>query len=65
MEAEVVRMACTLFNGGPDSCGVVSNLEAEFVPLKRMNFPNLTFHTSFSTTCTEIIPVCSVRPFLH
>lgn len=24
MEAEVVRMACTLFNGGPNSCGTVS-----------------------------------------
>uniref|UniRef100_A0A665TIE2 sphinganine-1-phosphate aldolase n=1 Tax=Echeneis naucrates TaxID=173247 RepID=A0A665TIE2_ECHNA len=25
MEAEVVRMACTLFQGGPDSCGTVSS----------------------------------------
>ena len=24
MEAEVVRMTCTMFNGGPDSCGTVS-----------------------------------------
>lgn len=24
MEAEVVRMCCTLFNGGPNSCGTVS-----------------------------------------
>ncbi|XP_049591728.1 sphingosine-1-phosphate lyase 1 isoform X1 [Syngnathus scovelli] len=25
MEAEVVRMACTLFHGGPDSCGTVTS----------------------------------------
>ncbi|XP_067828508.1 sphingosine-1-phosphate lyase 1 isoform X2 [Heptranchias perlo] len=25
MEAEVVRMACTLFGGGPDSCGTVTS----------------------------------------
>lgn len=25
MEAEVVRMACSLFNGGPDSCGTVTS----------------------------------------
>ncbi|KAA8577662.1 hypothetical protein FQN60_003416 [Etheostoma spectabile] len=25
MEAEVVRMACTLFNGGPNSCGTVTS----------------------------------------
>ncbi|KAM9327053.1 sphingosine-1-phosphate lyase 1 [Gastrophryne carolinensis] len=25
MEAEVVRMACTLFNGGPQSCGTVTS----------------------------------------
>ncbi|XP_042592903.1 sphingosine-1-phosphate lyase 1-like isoform X1 [Cyprinus carpio] len=25
MEAEVVRMACALFNGGPDSCGTVTS----------------------------------------
>ncbi|XP_074502877.1 sphingosine-1-phosphate lyase 1 isoform X1 [Sebastes fasciatus] len=25
MEAEVVRMACTLFHGGPNSCGVVTS----------------------------------------
>ncbi|XP_068424646.1 sphingosine-1-phosphate lyase 1 isoform X2 [Clinocottus analis] len=25
MEAEVVRMACTLFRGGPDSCGTVTS----------------------------------------
>jgi len=25
MEAEVVRMACTLFQGGPESCGTVSS----------------------------------------
>ncbi|XP_038638628.1 sphingosine-1-phosphate lyase 1 [Scyliorhinus canicula] len=25
MEAEVVRMACTLFQGGPDSCGTVTS----------------------------------------
>ncbi|XP_034753533.1 sphingosine-1-phosphate lyase 1 isoform X3 [Etheostoma cragini] len=25
MEAEVVRMACTLFNGGPSSCGTVTS----------------------------------------
>lgn len=24
MEAEVVRMTCSLFNGGPESCGTVS-----------------------------------------
>lgn len=24
MEAEVVRMTCTLFNGGPNTCGTVS-----------------------------------------
>lgn len=26
MEAEVVRIACTLFHGGPNSCGAVSGL---------------------------------------
>ncbi|OWK07918.1 SGPL1 [Cervus elaphus hippelaphus] len=26
IEAEIVRMACSLFNGGPDSCGCVSDL---------------------------------------
>lgn len=25
MEAEVVRMSCSLFNGGPESCGTVSS----------------------------------------
>ena len=25
MEAEVVRMSCTLFNGGDESCGTVSS----------------------------------------
>ncbi|CDQ58562.1 unnamed protein product [Oncorhynchus mykiss] len=25
MEAEIVRMACTLFNGGPNSCGTVTS----------------------------------------
>lgn len=25
MEAEVVRMTCSMFNGGPQSCGTVSN----------------------------------------
>ena len=26
MEAEVVRMTCNLFNGGPDTCGTVSSM---------------------------------------
>lgn len=26
MEAEVVRMACTLFHGGPNSCGTVRSI---------------------------------------
>ena len=26
MEAEVVRMCCTMFNGDSDSCGTVSDL---------------------------------------
>lgn len=25
MEAEVVRMTCSLFSGGPESCGTVSS----------------------------------------
>lgn len=27
LEAEIVRMTCSLFNGGPDSCGCVSDLQ--------------------------------------
>lgn len=26
LEAEIVRMTCSLFNGGPDSCGCVSSM---------------------------------------
>lgn len=37
IEAEIVRMACSLFNGGPDSCGCVSTCrwhEVTFLSLK-------------------------------
>ena len=31
MEAEVVRMCCNLFNGGPDSCGCISTGGTEVI----------------------------------
>ncbi len=33
MEAEVVRVACDMFNGGPDSCGTVTSGGTESIML--------------------------------
>ena len=33
MEAEIVRMSCNLFNGGPESCGAVTSGGTESILL--------------------------------
>lgn len=41
MEAEVVRMVCSMYNGGPETCGVVGSVL--FQCLLSLNFPFIYF----------------------
>ncbi|XP_067408774.1 sphingosine-1-phosphate lyase 1 [Emydura macquarii macquarii] len=43
MEAEVVRMACTLFNGGPDSCGVMTSGGTESILMACKAYRDLAY----------------------
>ncbi|XP_073452808.1 sphingosine-1-phosphate lyase 1 [Aquarana catesbeiana] len=43
MEAEVVRMACTLFNGGPQSCGTVTSGGTESILMACKAYRDLAF----------------------
>uniref|UniRef100_A0A8C1BWZ8 sphinganine-1-phosphate aldolase n=2 Tax=Cyprinus carpio carpio TaxID=630221 RepID=A0A8C1BWZ8_CYPCA len=52
MEAEVVRMACALFNGGPDSCGTVTSGGTESILMackayRDMSSRNIHVHAAF------------------
>lgn len=40
MEAEIVRMTCNLFNGGPESCGVVTTGGTESIMLACLAYRN-------------------------
>ncbi|XP_050394142.1 sphingosine-1-phosphate lyase 1 [Patella vulgata] len=41
MEAEVVRMCCTIFNGGPETCGTVTQGGTESIMLACLAYRNL------------------------
>ncbi|NXD14653.1 SGPL1 lyase, partial [Nothocercus nigrocapillus] len=43
MEAEVVRIACTLFNGGPDSCGAVTSGGTESILMACKAYRDLAY----------------------
>ncbi|XP_038267036.1 sphingosine-1-phosphate lyase 1 [Dermochelys coriacea] len=43
MEAEVVRMACTLFNGGPNSCGVTTSGGTESILMACKAYRDLAY----------------------
>lgn len=43
MEAEVVRMSCTLFNGGPNSCGTVTSGGTESILMACKAYRDLAF----------------------
>ncbi|XP_024062374.1 sphingosine-1-phosphate lyase 1 [Terrapene carolina triunguis] len=43
MEAEVVRMACTLFNGGPNSCGVMTSGGTESILMACKAYRDLAY----------------------
>ncbi|KAG8435055.1 hypothetical protein GDO86_013137 [Hymenochirus boettgeri] len=43
MEAEVVRMTCTLFHGGPDSCGTVTSGGTESILMACKAYRDLAF----------------------
>ncbi|XP_010732852.2 sphingosine-1-phosphate lyase 1 isoform X2 [Larimichthys crocea] len=43
MEAEVVRMACTLFNGGPNSCGTVTSGGTESILMACKSYRDMAY----------------------
>ncbi|XP_029464919.1 sphingosine-1-phosphate lyase 1 isoform X2 [Rhinatrema bivittatum] len=43
MEAEIVRMACTLFNGGPEACGAVTSGGTESILMACKAYRDLAF----------------------
>ncbi|KAM4636004.1 sphingosine-1-phosphate lyase 1 [Discoglossus pictus] len=43
MEAEVVRMTCTLFNGGPDSCGTITSGGTESILMACKAYRDMAF----------------------
>ncbi|XP_064614038.1 sphingosine-1-phosphate lyase 1-like [Liolophura sinensis] len=43
MEAEIVRMCCTMFNGGPETCGVMTSGGTESILLACLCYRNLAY----------------------
>lgn len=59
MEAEVVRMACTLFNGGPESCGTVTSGGTESILMACKAYRDLAYQRGIKHP--EIIAPVSVH----
>ncbi|XP_036430201.1 sphingosine-1-phosphate lyase 1 [Colossoma macropomum] len=59
MEAEVVRMACSLFNGGPDSCGTVTSGGTESILMACKAYRDLAYERGIKHP--EIIAPVSVH----
>uniref|UniRef100_A0A8C2R9U9 sphinganine-1-phosphate aldolase n=1 Tax=Capra hircus TaxID=9925 RepID=A0A8C2R9U9_CAPHI len=49
IEAEIVRMACSLFNGGPDSCGCVTSGGTESILMACKAYRELAFENGIKT----------------
>ncbi|KAM9618848.1 sphingosine-1-phosphate lyase 1 isoform 5-T6 [Trichechus inunguis] len=49
IEAEIVRMACSLFNGGPDSCGSVTSGGTESILMACKAYRDLAFEKGIKT----------------
>uniref|UniRef100_A0A8B9LXY0 sphinganine-1-phosphate aldolase n=1 Tax=Astyanax mexicanus TaxID=7994 RepID=A0A8B9LXY0_ASTMX len=59
MEAEVVRMACTLFNGGPESCGTVTSGGTESILMACKAYRDMAYERGIKHP--EIIAPISVH----
>uniref|UniRef100_A0AAR2JXY2 sphinganine-1-phosphate aldolase n=1 Tax=Pygocentrus nattereri TaxID=42514 RepID=A0AAR2JXY2_PYGNA len=59
MEAEVVRMTCSLFNGGPDSCGTVTSGGTESILMACKAYRDLAYERGIKYP--EIIAPVSVH----
>ncbi|XP_076830746.1 sphingosine-1-phosphate lyase 1 isoform X2 [Brachyhypopomus gauderio] len=59
MEAEVVRMTCSLFNGGPDSCGTVTSGGTESILMACKAYRDLAYERGIKHP--EIIAPMSVH----
>ncbi|KAL6487085.1 hypothetical protein MHYP_G00037110 [Metynnis hypsauchen] len=59
MEAEVVRMTCSLFNGGPDSCGTVTSGGTESILMACKAYRDLAYEQGIKYP--EIIAPVSVH----
>ncbi|XP_007252303.3 sphingosine-1-phosphate lyase 1 [Astyanax mexicanus] len=59
MEAEVVRMACTLFNGGPESCGTVTSGGTESILMACKAYRDMAYERGINHP--EIIAPISVH----
>lgn len=59
MEAEVVRMACTLFNGGPESCGTVTSGGTESILMACKAYRDMAYERGIKHP--EIIAPVSVH----
>uniref|UniRef100_A0A8I5R2E7 Sphingosine-1-phosphate lyase 1 n=1 Tax=Papio anubis TaxID=9555 RepID=A0A8I5R2E7_PAPAN len=49
IEAEIVRIACSLFNGGPDSCGCVTSGGTESILMACKAYRDLAFEKGIKT----------------
>lgn len=49
IEAEIVRIACSLFNGGPDSCGCVTSGGTESILMACKAYRDLAFENGIRT----------------
>ncbi|XP_032409401.1 sphingosine-1-phosphate lyase 1 isoform X2 [Xiphophorus hellerii] len=59
MEAEVVRMSCSLFNGGPNSCGTVTSGGTESILMACKAYRDLAYERG--VTFPEILAPVSVH----
>ncbi|XP_056292161.1 sphingosine-1-phosphate lyase 1 [Pseudoliparis swirei] len=64
MEAEVVRMACTLFQGGPESCGTVTSGGTESILMACKAYRDIDAMRRAINKNTAML-VCSTPQFPH
>uniref|UniRef100_A0AC34QJN4 Uncharacterized protein n=1 Tax=Panagrolaimus sp. JU765 TaxID=591449 RepID=A0AC34QJN4_9BILA len=60
MEAEIIRMLCSLFHGGPKSCGVFTTSNSEAVLLACMAYRNRAFKAGIRKPEIIVAENCSV-----
>ncbi|XP_021102202.1 sphingosine-1-phosphate lyase 1-like [Heterocephalus glaber] len=62
LEAEIVRMACSLFNGGPDSCGCVTSGGTESILMACKAYRDLALEKGIKTP-EIVVPVSAHAAF--